>query len=267
MATVVVVGLGPAGPDLLTGAAAGAIGRISHRWVRTTRHPAAVAVPDAGSFDGVYDQAGSFEEVYAEIVDALAEAAASHGEVLYAVPGSPLVAERTVELLLADDRVAVEVVPGLSFLELVWARLGVDPVAAGVRVVDGRRFGIEAAGERGPLLVAQCDANNRRLDDVIVALITRTTHRTSVEPTQLLIDITTPDGVRSGLLHTSAVKQQMKRMDPSFSEKATRIQAKPGRSKEGKIFGRPSQRIKTWNSAMYTTAPATSHIRQSLVNA
>ena len=117
----------------------------------------------------MYDQAGSFEEVYAEIVDALAEAAASHGEVLYAVPGSPLVAERTVEMLLADDRVAVEVVPGLSFLELVWARLGVDPVAAGVRVVDGRRFGIEAAGERGPLLVAQCDARHV-LSDIKLAV-------------------------------------------------------------------------------------------------
>jgi tetrapyrrole methylase family protein/MazG family protein len=69
-----------------------------------------------------------------------------------------LVAERTVELLLADGRVDVEVVPGLSFLDLAWARLGVDPVAAGVRVVDGRRFEVEAAGERGPLLVAQCDA-------------------------------------------------------------------------------------------------------------
>src|SRR5207237_8985415 len=114
--------------------------------------------PAARSFAVVYERARAFDEVYAEIVDALAEAAASHGEVLYAVPGSPLVAERTVELLLEDGRVDVDVVPGLSFLDLVWARLGVDPVAAGVRVVDGRRFEVEAAGERGPLLVAQCDA-------------------------------------------------------------------------------------------------------------
>ncbi|TMK26151.1 MAG: hypothetical protein E6G62_03180, partial [Actinobacteria bacterium] len=82
------------------------------------------------------------------------------GEVLYAVPGSPMVAERTVELLVADDRVDVAVVPGLSFLDLVWTALAVDPVATGVRVVDGRRFAVEAAGERGPLLVAQCDAKD-----------------------------------------------------------------------------------------------------------
>jgi tetrapyrrole methylase family protein/MazG family protein len=62
-----------------------------------------------------------------------------------------------VELLIADPRVDVEVLPALSFLDLAWARLGVDPVALGARLVDGRRFAVEAAGERGPLLVGQCD--------------------------------------------------------------------------------------------------------------
>ena len=49
------------------------------------------------------------------------------------------------------------VLPALSFLDLAWARLGVDPVAAGVRLVDGHRFATEAAGVTGPLLVGQCD--------------------------------------------------------------------------------------------------------------
>ena len=157
MPRVVVVGLGPAGVELLTAAAAAAIDRVPHRFVRTVRHPAASVVPGATAFDTVYDSSDSFDEVYARIVDAVVDGATSHGEVLYAVPGSPLVAERTVELLRDDPRVAVEIVPGLSFLDLAWARLGVDPVASGARVVDGRRFAVEAAGDRGPLLIAQCD--------------------------------------------------------------------------------------------------------------
>ncbi len=158
--TVVVVGLGPAGPELLTEAARAALAQVAAaaRFVRTTRHPSAGVVQGATSFDEVYERAERLHEVYAGIVDALVEAAAEAGEVVYAVPGSPLVAERTVELLLADERVAVEVVPGLSFLDLAWARLGVDPLAAGVRLVDGHRFVVEAAGERGPLLVGQCDS-------------------------------------------------------------------------------------------------------------
>jgi tetrapyrrole methylase family protein/MazG family protein len=154
---VVVVGLGPAGAELFTQATIDAIGRIPHRFVRTARHPSAPSIAGATSFDPLYDEAASFDEVYARIVEALVAAARAHGEVLYAVPGSPLVAERTVELLRADGRVDVEIVPALSFLDLVWAQLGVDPVDAGVRLVDGRRFAVEAAGERGPLLIVQCD--------------------------------------------------------------------------------------------------------------
>ena len=167
--TVVVVGLGPAGPELLTEAARAALARVAVRFLRTTRHPAASAVADATSFDRLYDRADTLEEVYAGIVDALAEAALDAGQVLYAVPGSPLVAERTVDLLRADDRVAVDVVPGLSFLDLAWDRLGVDPLAAGVRLVDGHRFAVEAAGERGPLLVAQCDSTSV-LSDIKLAV-------------------------------------------------------------------------------------------------
>ncbi|MGQ0432342.1 MAG: MazG family protein [Microthrixaceae bacterium] len=157
MARIVIVGLGPAGPDLLTAGTLAAIERIPVRFLRTRRHPAASVVGDAADFDDLYESSASFEEVYAAIVDALAHAAAEHGEVLYAVPGSPVVAERAVELLLADERVDVEVLPALSFLDLAWARLGVDPVALGARMIDGRRFVVEAAGERGPLLVGQCD--------------------------------------------------------------------------------------------------------------
>jgi tetrapyrrole methylase family protein/MazG family protein len=155
---VTVVGLGPAGPDLITAGTLEAIARIPWRFLRTARHPAASAVPDARTFDHIYESADTLEVVYDQIVAELVAAAAEHGGVLYAVPGSPLVAERTVELVLADERVVADVRPGLSFADLVWARLGVDPVAAGVRLVDGHRFEVEAAGERGPLLVAQCDS-------------------------------------------------------------------------------------------------------------
>ena len=154
---VTVVGLGPAGPELMTAATVSAIAATRTRFVRTARHPAAPAVPDAVTFDAVYETAATIEDVYPAIAEALVAAAVIHGEVLYAVPGSPAVAERTVELLRADSRVTTDVVPALSCVDLAWARLGVDPLAHGARIVDGHRFDTEAAGERGPLLVLQCD--------------------------------------------------------------------------------------------------------------
>ena len=169
---VVVVGLGPAGPDLVTIATTAAVERIAARFVRTTRHPSAPLVEPAESFDSVYDDGASVADVYRTIVDRLIAAAGANGEVLYAVPGSPAVAERTVVLLreaAADGRIDLDVVPALSFVDLAWARLGIDPMTSGARIVDGRQFAVEAAGVPGPLLVAQCDTT-AVLSDVKLAL-------------------------------------------------------------------------------------------------
>ena len=167
---VVVVGLGPGGPDLVTAGTLDAIAATPHRYLRTRRHPSASVLGDGAiSFDGHYESAASFDEVYAAIVDDLVAAATEHGTVLYAVPGSPRVAEHSVTRLCEDGRVAVEVLPALSFLDLAWARLGVDPVATGVALIDGRRFAVEAAGRTGALLVGQCDARHV-LSDIKLAL-------------------------------------------------------------------------------------------------
>ncbi len=164
LGTVVVVGLGPAGPDLLSAAAHAAFAAVDPpaRMLRTSRHPSAAAVGAGSTFDHRYESATTMDEVYGGIVDDLVAAAARWGRVVYGVPGSPLVAERTVELLrvrASQGDIALEVVPALSFLDLAWVRLRIDPVAAGVRLVDGSRFAVEAAGERGPLLVSQTDSS------------------------------------------------------------------------------------------------------------
>jgi mRNA interferase MazF len=63
-----------------------------------------------------------------------------------------------------------------------------------------------APGKTRPALVVSSDHNNRRLQDAIVAVITGTTLRAKLEPTQLLIELATPEGRQSGLLADSAVK-------------------------------------------------------------
>ena len=153
---MLVVGIGPAGPELTSATVRRAVNGARRAYLRTGRHPAAAAFPGTPTFDALYERASTFEEVYQGIVEVLVTAAAEEGSVVYAVPGSPLVAERTVELLRADPRITVSTLPALSFLDLAWDRLGVDPLAEGVRLVDGTRFAVSAASERGPLLVAQC---------------------------------------------------------------------------------------------------------------
>jgi tetrapyrrole methylase family protein/MazG family protein len=156
---IVVVGLGPGAHDHVTTETLDLIDRIPHRYLRTAIHPSAHLVGGAETFDGRYDVADTFDDVYRDIADRLVAAAGEHGEILYAVPGSPLVLERTVRHLRSHDDVVCDIRPAMSFLDVAWARLGIDPVEAGVRLVDGHEFATSAAGERGPLLVAHTHAN------------------------------------------------------------------------------------------------------------
>lgn len=175
VARITVCGLGPGGPGRLTETTARVLGGPDPVFLRTARHPTAGRAPGADSFDELYERADTFDEVYHTIVDRLMAEAGRHGRVVYAVPGSPLVLERSVRTLLeragdppgdrsgpgdaeAEPGVAVEVLPALSFLDEVWTRLRVDPIDDGVRLVDGHRFAVEAADQRGPLLVAHAHA-------------------------------------------------------------------------------------------------------------
>ena len=159
---IVVVGLGPGDPGAVTQQTLAAIAATQHRYLRTTVHPTADLVPNALSFDDLYVSANTFDEVYTGIANQLLAAATEHGEILYAVPGSPLVLERSVQHLraacAAPDTPRLELLPALSFLDLAWDRLNVDPVDEGVRMIDGHLFQTAAAGEVGPLLVAHAHA-------------------------------------------------------------------------------------------------------------
>lgn len=155
-ATLTVVGLGPAGPELLTGEARAALVGASTIYVRTARHRAAEAALERGAIalDRHYESAPDFAAAYRGIVDEVTEAALRAPNVVYAVPGSPSVLETTVEMLMGERRVEVAIVEGISFVDLAWSRLRVDPFACAVRLVDAERFRVDAAADHGPLLLA-----------------------------------------------------------------------------------------------------------------
>ncbi len=166
---VTVVGLGPAGPELLTNEAAQLLSSDAPVWLRTARHPAAAGLSNAQSFDELYEALDTFDSVYQAIVERLVEGARLHGNVVYAVPGSPNVAERTVELLRADHRVELDVRPAMGFTDLCWNALGIDPMAEAVTIVDAHRIATDTAGRFGPMLITQVHSAEV-LDDVILAL-------------------------------------------------------------------------------------------------
>lgn len=111
-------------------------------WLRTADHPAVEELKKEGvqfeSFDFVYEKHDQFEAVYEEIVASLLDKA-SKEPVIYAVPGHPMAAEKTVQLLLEQQRagnVNVQIAGGQSFLDALFASVQIDP-ADGFQLLDG----------------------------------------------------------------------------------------------------------------------------------
>lgn len=77
-------------------------------------------------------------------------------------------------------------------------------VSRGDVVLVDYPFSDRSGSKVRPALVVQADSLNVRIDDTILAAISRSTHRASA--TQLLIDIAAADGAQSGLRQPSMVQ-------------------------------------------------------------
>lgn len=128
-----IVGLGPGGLDQLSLGAFKALQEADKIYLRTAWHPAAQELELAfESFDQLYDEAENFDTLYEEIARCIANSSQTEN-IVYAVPGSPYVAEKTVELLMP---LKPKIYPGASFLDVVCAALGID-FTRGLLIEDG----------------------------------------------------------------------------------------------------------------------------------
>ncbi|MDJ0953117.1 MAG: nucleoside triphosphate pyrophosphohydrolase, partial [Acidimicrobiia bacterium] len=136
-----VVGLGPAGLDRLAERTLTLLrDRDYHLIVRTAHHPGVeqlIGERSVTTCDDLYDAAEQLDDVYRAIADRVLESAAQQPTV-YAVPGSAVVGERTVTEIRARADTAIEVIPGESFLDLVFLEAAVDPIDTPVKILDGR---------------------------------------------------------------------------------------------------------------------------------
>ncbi|WP_336776678.1 nucleoside triphosphate pyrophosphohydrolase [Paenibacillus sp. MMO-58] len=134
--TITVVGLGSGDPDQLTLGVWRRLQEAETIYVRSEQHPVMSLLREHQlaytSFDSVYEQHDTFPEVYDTIADTLVrKALEASAPILYAVPGHPMVAERTVQLLRERCSLAgitLEIIGGESFLDQTFIRLGIDPI-------------------------------------------------------------------------------------------------------------------------------------------
>lgn len=160
MGTITVVGLGPGAVGNLSLETMGLLQSCEQVILRTAVHPTVSELKKQHvkftSCDDLYEKAASFEEVYNSVVERVL-AAAQKGDVVYAVPGSPLVAEKTVVLLrqaAKEQGVRLVIKPSMSFLDLAYVELGIDPIA-GLQIIDAQDFGEIASAGQHPLMITQ----------------------------------------------------------------------------------------------------------------
>lgn len=155
-----VIGLGAADFDQMQMGVYKKIKQVKKLYVRTVDHPVLQDLREEGvefsSFDHVYEKHATFEPVYAEIAESLIEAA-QHEDIMYAVPGHPLVAELTVQHLIEADRegrVQLKIEGGQSFLDPIFGALKIDPIE-GFQLLDGTSMSMHDINMRQHILIAQ----------------------------------------------------------------------------------------------------------------
>ena len=160
MNTVRIIGLGTSDTDKMPLGVYKELKNAKKVFVRTMDHPAVAMLQNEGveitSFDSYYEREDTFQDTYEEITATLLTAARAE-DILYAVPGHPMVYETTTERLLeAADRgeVNVEIAGGQSFIDDVITALKI-PVNENFQLLDGTALDIRDLDYRKHTLITQ----------------------------------------------------------------------------------------------------------------
>lgn len=156
---ITIVGLGAGDLNQLPFGVYQLITKSEHLFLRTKEHP---IIDELNSeityeaFDFIYEDNDDFGEVYRKIVEVLLTKAAET-DIVYAVPGHPLVAEKTVQLLLTEGRekgYTIVVQGGQSFLDSTFQALEIDPIE-GFQLVDALTLKSDQLQLNGHVIITQ----------------------------------------------------------------------------------------------------------------
>ncbi|ELC8443520.1 nucleoside triphosphate pyrophosphohydrolase [Clostridium perfringens] len=137
-----IMGLGPGAYEALTIGALKELKNNKNIYFRTEKHPTVDFLKEEGvkfeSYDHAYEKYDSFDDVYKYIAEDLITKVKDDEDLIYAVPGHPLVAERSVINLIdlcEENNIQYEVLPAVSFVDAMMEALQVDPIE-GVKIID-----------------------------------------------------------------------------------------------------------------------------------
>lgn len=136
-----IVGLGPGAESGLTLGTINALKESKSVFLRTEKHPTVDYIRGLGiqfeTYDYSYETNESFDKVYETIAEDLI-CKAKERDIVYGVPGHPLVAEKSVFNLISlceKQKIEYEILPAVSFIDAMMEALKIDPVE-GLKIID-----------------------------------------------------------------------------------------------------------------------------------
>ncbi|AYD41281.1 nucleoside triphosphate pyrophosphohydrolase [Clostridium fermenticellae] len=137
-----VVGLGPGSKESITLGVLEVLKNSSKIYLRTSKHPTIKYLKEYGiefeTYDDIYEREEKFEGVYKSIAEDLVKRESDFTNIVYAVPGHPLIAEKSVNMLieLCNERsIDIDILPAVSFIDALVERLKIDPID-GLKIID-----------------------------------------------------------------------------------------------------------------------------------
>ncbi len=158
---IYIVGLGPGNEEALTLGALKLLKSSPSVVFRTLKHPTVDYLFKQGisgeSCDNFYEEKESFDEVYKGIVEYLWQKKDRGESIIYAVPGHPLVAEKTVSLLINRcklEGIPYRIIPAVSFVDAMMEALEIDAVE-GIKIIDAFEMSAHQLDRREGTIITQ----------------------------------------------------------------------------------------------------------------
>ncbi|MGL4731752.1 MAG: nucleoside triphosphate pyrophosphohydrolase [Clostridium sp.] len=156
-----IAGLGPGAKEALTVGTLELLKNSENVFFRTEKHPNVEYLKSLGvefeSYDSMYEKSNSFDEVYISIAEDIIKKHEQLGDIVYAVPGHPLVAENSVTLLIEKcEKIGIdyEIAPAVSFVDAVMESLKLDPIN-GIKIIDAFDINNQILDKRVGLIITQ----------------------------------------------------------------------------------------------------------------
>lgn len=171
-----ILGLGPGDKDSLTLGAIETLKTYKNIFLRTEKHPTVDYIRSLNinfkTYDNFYEQYDSFDDVYASIAKDLVSNHEKFENIVYAVPGHPLVAEKSVLMIIElckEQNIEYEILPAVSFVEAMMESLKIDPIG-GIKIVDAFEINNSILHNSTGLIITQV-YNNLIASEVKLSLL------------------------------------------------------------------------------------------------